>query len=201
MANKPDLILASKSPYRAQILSSAGVEFKVRPALIDERAVEAPLIESNQDPTDISLVLAQAKAMTVSEKIEDAVVIGSDQTLTFENQLLHKPQNMDQARRRLLLLSGKTHTLNSAVALAKNGEILWYHTDTATIAFRDLDPVFIGRHLAKVGDKALTSVGAYQIEGEGVQLFDSIKGDFFAIMGLPLIPLLKILRELEIIDG
>jgi septum formation protein len=201
MAKKPDLILASKSPYRAQILSSAGVDFKIHPASIDERAVEAPLIESNQDPTDIPLILAQAKAMTVSEKFVDAIVIGSDQTLTFENQLLHKPENMEQARRRLLLLSGKTHTLDSAVTLARNGEILWYHTDAATIWFRKLDPGFIGRHLAKVGEKALTSVGAYQIEGEGVQLFENIKGDFFSIMGLPIIPLLKILREMDIIDG
>jgi septum formation protein len=183
------------------MLSSAGVSFVVHPAPIDERAVEAPLLQDDCDPADISLVLAQAKALIVSEQFDNAVVIGSDQTLTFENQLLHKPENMEEARRRLLLLSGKSHHLTSAVALAKDGEILWHYTDTATITFRDLEPEFIGRHLAKVGEAALTSVGAYQIEGEGVQLFERIDGDFFSIMGLPLIPLLAKLREMGVIDG
>ena len=201
MSTKHKLILASQSPYRAQILRQAGVEFEVKPANIDERAVEEPLLVADCDVTDIPLILAQAKAMDVSEGISEAIVIGSDQTLTFDNQLLHKPENMEQARRRLLALSGKSHQLTSAVVLAKDGEILWHYTDTAIITFRKLDPVFVGQHLARVGEAALTSVGAYQIEGEGVQLFDKINGDFFSILGLPLIPLLKKLRELEIIDG
>ena len=201
MSNQPPLILASKSPYRARILSQAGIDFKTRPASIDERAVEAPLLKSDCDPSDISLVLAQAKAINISEEFKNAIVIGSDQILSFENNILHKPANMEEARRRLLQLSGKTHHLNNGLALAKNGEIIWYYTNTATIKFRHLDPAFIGRHLAKAGNNALTSVGAYQIEGEGIQLFEAIEGDFFSIMGLPLLPLLKTLREMEIIDG
>ncbi len=201
MRKKTNLILASKSPYRAQILSAAGIQFDVHPSVVDERAIEAPLLRSQMDVNDIPLILAQTKAMSVSEKIRDAVVIGSDQTLTFENRLLHKPENMEEARRRLLILSGKTHDLNSAVALAKDGEILWQYIDTATIKFRELKPEFVGRHLARVGKAALTSVGAYQIEGEGVQLMEKIDGNFFSIMGLPIIPLLKILRELELVDG
>jgi len=201
MSQKPNLILASKSTYRAQLLSAAGVRFTVQPAAIDERAVEAPLLAADMNNEDIALVLAQAKAMAVSEKIGDAIVIGADQTLTFRDRLLHKPQNMEQARRRLLLLSGKTHHLNSAVSLAKNGKIIWHFCDKSEIKFRKLQPEFIGRHLAEVGDKALDSVGAYQIEGQGVQLFEEIIGDFFSIMGLPLLPLLKKLRDLELMDG
>ncbi|MCF6321096.1 MAG: Maf-like protein [Rhizobiaceae bacterium] len=201
MKKNTDIILASKSPYRAQLLAAAGVQFRVQPASIDERAVEAPLLAADMDEGDIALVLAQTKALSLSEKNVEAVVIGADQTLTFEGKLLHKPEDMEAARRRLLLLSGKSHILNSAVALAKNGKILWHHGDKATITFRKLKPEFIGRHLANVGQKALTSVGAYQIEGEGVQLFEAIEGDFFSIMGLPLLPLLKQLRQMELIDG
>ena len=195
------LILASKSTYRAQLLQSAGVEFHIDPANIDERAVEEPLLNSGMDGADIPMILAQAKAMDVSKKNPSTVIIGSDQTLSFRGELLHKPKNMDEARRRLLLLSGKAHELNSAVVLVKNGELLWQYSDVSTIKFRHLDPAFIGRHLAKVGKQALTSVGAYQIEGMGVNLIEEIKGDFFSIMGLPLISLLEQLRQLELIDG
>ncbi len=201
MMTKETIILASKSPYRAQLLQSAGIKFKVLPAQLDERSIEAPLLKGDHDASDIALILAQAKAMNVSESNNQAFVIGSDQTLTFENQLLHKPENMEEARRRLLMLSGKSHQLISAVAIARAGEIVWYHTQTATIRFRELSPQYIGRHLAEVGEVALTSVGAYQIEGLGINLFDAIEGDFFAITGLPLLPLLKQLRNLDIIDG
>jgi septum formation protein len=130
-----------------------------------------------------------------------ALVIGSDQTLSLEGDIFHKPANMDEARRRLLRLSGKTHELNSAIVLAKDGETLWRHMSIARMTMRDLDPGFVGRHLATVGDRALSSVGAYQFEGEGIQLFERIEGDYFAIIGLPLLPLLAKLRELEAIDG
>lgn len=201
MSPENKLILASKSSYRAQLLNSAGVDFVVHGAKIDERAIEEPLLKANMNEADIAMILAQTKAVSVSEEFDDAIVIGSDQTLGFENSLLHKPEDMEAARRRLLLLSGKTHQLNSAVAMAKNGEIIWHHSETALIKFRTLDPAFVGRHLARVGDKALTSVGAYQIEGEGIQLFEKINGDFFSIMGLPLLPLLNELRQLGLIDG
>jgi len=108
---------------------------------------------------------------------------------------------MEEARRRLLALSGKTHQLNSAIVLVRDGEVLWRHVGIARLTMRQLDPGFIGRHLSRVGDKALSSVGAYQIEGEGIQLFESIKGDHFTIVGLPLLPLLDQLRHLGAIDG
>lgn len=201
MRQDQKIILASKSPYRAQILLDAGIEFEIQPASIDERTVEASLLGSDLDADDIATILAQTKAVDVSEKHSQAWVIGSDQTLTLDGQLLHKPKDMEEARRRLLLLSGKSHQLNSAIALVKDGKTIWHHTEKSTIKFRDISPEFVGRHLASVGEVALTSVGAYQIEGEGIQLFDKIEGDFFSIMGMPIIPLLNQLRKLEIIDG
>jgi septum formation protein len=195
------IILASKSPYRAQILSAAGIEFEIHPASLDERFIEESMLGSDFDVDDVADVLAQTKAMSVSEEFTQAWVIGSDQTLTLEGQLFHKPKNMEEARRRLLLLSGKTHQLNSAIALAKDGKILWHYSDKATIKFRELSPEFIGRHLSRVGEVALTSIGAYQIEAEGIQLFENIEGEYFSIMGMPIIPLLNQLRQLEIIDG
>jgi septum formation protein len=195
------LILASASPYRAAMLANAGVQVEKIPAAIDERAVEETLEKSVLSPADIAQVLAQAKAEEVSSRCPDACVIGSDQTLSLEGVILHKPASMDAAIDRLMALSGKTHSLNSAVCLVRNGEVLWTHVETTHITFRKLDPAFIGRHLGRVGKKALTSVGAYQIEGEGAQLIEHIDGDFFSIIGLPLLPLLEQLRKQGIIDG
>ena len=128
-------------------------------------------------------------------------MLGCDQTLSLGDEMFHKPADMEGARRHLLALSGKTHQLNSAVVLVRNGETLWRHVGIARLTMRKLEPAFIGRHLARVGDKALSSVGAYQIEGEGIQLFEKIEGDYFTIVGLPLLPLLAALRELGAIDG
>lgn len=194
------IILASKSQYRAELLTNAGVAFSAESANIDEREVEAPLIEAEMGGADVAEVLAIAKAMNVSGRNPDAYVIGSDQTLSFEGELLHKPKDMAEARQRLLDLSGKSHELNSSVAIIRNGENIWTYTETSIITFRQLDPGFVGRHVAEVGDKILSSVGAYQIEGKGVQLFEKIQGDFFSIMGLPLLPLLAELRRLELLD-
>ena len=194
------IILASKSQYRAELLTNAGVAFSADSAYIDEREVEAPLIEAEMGGADVAEVLAIAKAMDVSGRNPDAYVIGSDQTLSFEGELLHKPKDMAEARQRLLDLSGKSHELNSSVAIIRNGENIWTYTETSIITFRQLDPGFVGRHVAEVGDKILSSVGAYQIEGKGVQLFEKIQGDFFSIMGLPLLPLLAELRRLELLD-
>ena len=195
------LILASKSPFRAALLKNAGIEFTSQSADIDERAAETPLYETGATPDDVALVLAEAKALNVSEAHPDAVVIGCDQTLSLGDQVFHKPENMEQARRQLLQFSGKTHQLNSAVVLAKNGQTLWRHVSVARMTMRDLDPGFIGRYLGRVGDIALSSVGAYQIEGSGIQLFDKIDGDYFTIVGLPLLPLLAQLRKENLIDG
>ena len=195
----PRLVLASASPFRKALLSNAGLSFDVEPAQIDERAVEQTL--EGMDAEDIALILAEAKAQDVSGRTPGALVIGSDQTLSLDGEVLHKPADMEEARRRLLALSGRTHALNSAVVLARDGETLWRHVSIARLTMRNLDPGFIGRHLSNVGDMALSSVGAYQLEGEGIQLFDRVEGDYFTIIGLPLLPLLAELRELGAIDG
>lgn len=195
------LILASKSPFRATMLKNAGIRFSAASARIDERAVEAPLLEADLPPADISEVLAIAKAEEVSLRNPGAHVIGCDQLLSLDGNLLHKVTDMEGARRRLLQLSGKTHYLHSAVALVLNGEVLWSHVEQAAITFRNLSPAFVGRHLADVGDVILSSVGAYQVEGAGVQLFERIEGDFFSIIGLPLLPLLAELRRQGIVEA
>lgn len=196
-----NIILASKSPFRATLLKNAGIGFTAKSADIDERAVETPLYNSGATPEDVALVLAEAKAIEVSERNPSALVIGSDQTLSLGDEILHKPDSMEAARRQLLKLSGRTHHLNSAVALARDGQTLWRHVSVARMTLRDLDPGFIGRHLSRVGTVALQSVGAYQYEGEGVQLFEKVDGDYFTIVGLPLLPLLAELRREGAIDG
>ena len=191
----PSLVLASQSRTRIELLLNAGVTFEAHAADIDERAVAAPLLDAGAPPDDIAAVLAEAKAQTVSETNSDALVIGADQTLAFKDQCLSKPETMEAARRQLLDMRGETHSLHAAIACVRGGETLWRHLSTAHLTMRDYSPEFVGRYLADVGELALTSVGAYQLEGRGVQLFDKIDGDFFTILGLPMLPLLEFLRD------
>jgi septum formation protein len=195
------LILASGSPFRRAMLENAGVAVEIMRPAVDERAVEAPLANSGASAEDVAQVLAEAKALDVSERHPDAIVIGADQTLSLGDRIFHKPENMEGARRHLLAMSGKTHHLNSAVVIAQRGETVWRHVSVASLTMRELSPAFIGRYLAAIGNKALQSVGAYQIEGEGIQLFDRIEGDHFTIVGLPLLPLLGQLRQMGALDG
>lgn len=195
------IVLASGSRFRKAMLEAAGVDIDVMPAEIDERTVETTLDGTGASPEDVAQVLAEAKALDVSERQPGRLVLGCDQTLSLGEELFHKPADMEAARRHLLKLSGKTHQLNSAAVLARNGETIWRHVGVARLTMRHLEPAFIGRHLAKVGPVVLNSVGAYQVEGEGIQLFEKIEGDHFTIVGLPLMPLLKELRELGAIDG
>jgi len=201
MTRQTRLILASGSPHRLALLEAAGLALDVVRPDIDERAIDATLDDTGLTPAEIATILAEAKAGSVSERETDALVIGCDQTLSLEEELLHKPADMEEARRRLLNLSGKTHQLDSAVVLAKNGQTIWRHVSTARLTMRRLSPEFIGRHLSAAGPGVLSSVGAYQIEGLGIQLFDRIEGDHFTIIGLPLLPLLAELRRLGAIDG
>ncbi|MEP2978515.1 MAG: Maf-like protein [Lentilitoribacter sp.] len=199
MNNK--IVLASQSIHRKTLMENAGLNFTCQPADIDERAVELAIEGTGATPKELALILASAKALDVSQKIPDAYVIGSDQTLSLNDELFHKPENMEAARRTLLKLSGQTHTLNSGVSIAQNGETIWQHVSIAELTMRDLSPEFIGRHLSEAGESVLTSVGAYQLEKQGVQLFDKIEGDFFTIVGLPMLPLLAQLRVLNVIEG
>lgn len=195
------IILASQSIHRRQLMDNAGLVFTCQPAEIDERAIELALEGTGATPKELALILASAKALDVSQKNPEAYVIGSDQTLSLGDELFHKPADMEAARRTLLKLSGQTHTLNSAISITKNGETIWQHVSVADLTMRDLTPQYIGRHLAQAGDDVLSSVGAYQLEKIGVRLFEKIEGDFFTIVGLPMLPLLQRLRELEIIEG
>lgn len=195
------LILASSSPFRADILRNAGIAFAVEAAKIDERSVEVPLLGSGASPENVAEILAEAKALEVSGRFPNSLVLGCDQTLSLGDELFHKPADMEGARRHLLKLSGQTHELNSALVLARSGKAIWRHVSIARLTMRRLSPQFIGKHLARVGDKVLKSVGAYQYEGEGIQLFDKIEGDYFTIIGLPLLPLLGALRADGELDG
>ncbi len=195
------IVLASGSVHRRELLKNAGIDFTVEACDLDERSIEAPLLESGVGPDDVAAVLAEAKAIDVSERHPGEIVIGADQTLSLGDEVFHKPANMEEARRSLLKLSGRTHRLNSAVVLVENGVVTWRHVATADITLRPLDPGFIGRYLAGTGQKALTSVGGYQIEKEGIQLIEKIEGDYFTIIGLPLLPLLSELRKRGEIDG
>lgn len=195
------LILASSSPFRRMLMENAGLQFEAVAAAIDERAIEAPLEQEGVKPDIVALVLAKAKAREVSARFPDALVIGSDQTMSLGNQVFHKPRTMSDAENHLRVLSGKTHRLNSAIALARSGDVIWEHMSHADLTMRQLSPEFIRRHLDRVGDKALSSVGAYQLEAEGLQLFEDIDGDYFTILGLPMLPLLQQLRVLGTIDG
>jgi septum formation protein len=183
------------------LLRNAGLEFSAQKPDIDERAVEAALAGSGATPEDVAAVLAEAKAIAVSERHPAALVIGSDQTLSLGDELFHKPADMEAARRQLLRLSGRTHQLSSAVVLAGEGKAVWRHTSVAHMTMRKLDPAAIGRYLSDVGEAALGSVGCYQIEGRGIRLFEKIEGDFFTIVGLPLLPLFAALRDRGAIDG
>jgi septum formation protein len=187
------IVLASTSRTRIELLSNAGVAFVAKAAPVDERAVERPLIAAGNSAGAIAEALAEAKALALAGE-GDALVLGADQTLDFGARRWSKPRSIAAAREQLLALSGHTHLLHSAVAAARNGKIVWSHCDTARMTMRTFQGSFVDNYLAKVGDAALTSVGAYQIEGPGLQLFERIEGDFFTILGLPLLPLLAFLR-------
>lgn len=195
------IILASASTHRGKILQNAGLEFEQVASTLDERALEAPLEQAGTLPEDRAEILAEAKAVDVSKKFLSAWTIGCDQILSFNGEVLHKCNSMEEARRRLISLSGKTHMLHSAIVLAKNGETIWRHVSPCQMTMRLFDPGYVGRHLAQAGEGILSSVGAYQIEGQGANLFEKIEGDLFSIIGLPLFPLLGALREKNVIDG
>ncbi|MGJ7042556.1 septum formation protein [Shinella sp. BE166] len=195
------LILASQSPFRRMLMENAGLAFETRAAEIDERAVEAALAVRNPTPPQVAEALAIEKAQDVARRCPGSLVIGSDQTLSLDGRVFHKPADMAEAKSHLTAMSRRTHALNCGIALVRNGQTLWSHVSIAHLTMRPLSASFIDRHLARVGERVLASVGAYQLEGEGVQLFERIDGDYFTILGLPLLPLLAKLRELGAIDA
>lgn len=193
------LVLASSSPFRRMLMENAGLTFESRAAEIDERKIEAGL--EGASPDQVALTLAKAKAVDVTRHFPGALVIGSDQTMSLGSRVYHKPKTLAEAKENLLSLSDKTHRLNSAIAFARDNEIVWEHVAHADLTVRALNETFVDRYLSRVGEKVYGSVGAYQLEGEGIQLFSRIEGDYFTILGLPMLPLLEKLRELGAIDG
>ena len=187
------VILASTSSSRRALLQGAGVEFTARSPGVDEHAVKAGLLGEGHGPKKVAEVLAGLKAMAVSER-EPGLVIGADQTLELEGQLVDKAVDLEEARGRLKAMRGQKHHLHSAVVVASGGKPVWETVETATLHVRDFSDEFLEAYLAGVGEQVLFSVGCYQLEGLGVQLFDRIDGDYFTILGLPMLGLLDFLR-------
>jgi septum formation protein len=195
-SNLSQIILASTSRARREMLAAAGIAFTVEAADVDEPAIRESLLAAKSAPTppQIADALARVKAEDVSQRRKGSLVIGGDQVLALGTELLTKAKDEAAARATLKKLRGKTHELHSAVALAVDGRVLWTHAGTARLKMRDFSDAFLDEYLTRAGDRIGQSVGAYELEGLGVQLFDMIEGDYFTILGLPLLPLLAELR-------
>lgn len=188
------VILASKSAARRAVLDGAGVTYEATVAGVDEEAVKDSLLAEGHGPRDIADALAELKAIRVS-RARGGFVIGADQTLDLDGKLYDKAESVEAARERLRLLRGRTHKLHSAVVVAKDGGPIWRELVTCTLTMREFSDDFLEAYLEREGPAALGSVGCYRLEGPGAQLFSKIEGDYFAILGLPLMGLLDLLRQ------
>ena len=198
-AARTPLILASGSAIRATVLRNAGLTFEALPPGVDEDEVKRALQAERASAEACATALAELKAQRVSAKRPDALVIGADQMLECDGAWFDKPADRAGAAAHLRALRGKTHALVGAVVLAQGGRILWRHVERARLTMRSFDDAFIDRYLDAVGDPVLQSVGAYQLEALGVHLFSHIDGDHYMILGLPLLPLLDILRQHKVV--
>lgn len=189
------IVLASESPTRRALLANAGIAFEAISPGVDERAVEAPMIATGARPEAIAVELAEAKALAVGRLAPGALVVGADQVLDLDGERFVKPGTMAEARAQLMRLAGRSHRLHTAVAGVKGGTVRWRHTETAALTMRPLAKHEAEAYLLEVGEAALGSVGAYQIEGPGIRLFERIEGDYFGILGLPLLAVIGWLRE------
>lgn len=186
------LILASASPSRRQMLTNAGLAFDIEPAGVDEEEITRSL-GSRAAPQELASTLAEMKAVKVSSRHPEAIVIGADSTLACNGRLFDKPPTMEAARKQLMALRGQTHELFSSVVVARGGQRLWHWSERARLTMRPFNDSFVDAYLARTGEDVLTSVGAYQLEGLGAHLFTRVDGDYFTILGLPLLPLLSFL--------
>ena len=192
----PMLILASASATRKALLDKAGLRFAAMPAELDERHVESEALRGGGDARDVALLLARHKAEAVSRERPGDWVIGADQTLALGLELLHKPVSRTDAIAQLERLRGKTHRLHAAVTLVKDGVLLWSDLQTAELTMRDFSAAERDHVLDLEGEASLASVGSYRLEGPSIRLFETVAGDYFTILGLPLLPLLAALRDI-----
>jgi septum formation protein len=190
------LILASRSQARFTLMSNAGLIVTAVPPEVSETALKAVRLAENASPAAIAADLAVAKATEVSARYPKALVIGADQTLELDGRLFDKPADLAEARAQLLALRGRSHKLHAAVALVRGGGILWRTLETATLQMRQFSEAFLAQYLVAEAGEILQCVGAYRLEGLGAQLFEAIDGDYFTILGLPLVGVLQALRSI-----
>ncbi|WP_374763132.1 Maf family protein [Yunchengibacter salinarum] len=193
------LVLASGSATRADMLRRAGLTFDQQPARVDEDMIKDAMLAEQAPPRDVADALADVKARSVACQRPDALTIGADQVLVKDGRLFSRPETRDQAADTLHALSGGPHDLISAVVVADGDRVLWRFVDQARLTVRPLSDAFIQHYLDAAGDSVFASVGAYQLEGLGAQLFTGVRGDFFTILGLPLLPLLDFLRRHDMV--
>lgn len=193
------LILASSSYTRQHLLAQAGIAFEAITPPIDEAKLQAQLKDHNA--TSMAQHLADAKAISISQLHPNSFVIGADQTLVCNSIIYHKPTSQKEAKQQLLELKGKNHQLNSALSCATGGNIIWRFQDQAELSMRSFTDEFLETYLAQARDDILSSVGAYKLEGLGIQLFDDIRGDYFTILGFPLPALMKFLRTRDLLSS
>jgi septum formation protein len=189
------VILASASRARAAMLQAAGVTIEVVPARVDESELKIALRAQGADPRDVAIALAELKALQVSRSRPGRVVLGADQMLDCQGVWFDKPETPEGARDQLRALRGRKHRLTSAAVLARDGARIWHHAAIAELTMRGFTDAFLDGYLAESGAAVLSAVGAYQLEGLGAQMFERIEGDYFVILGMPLLPVLDILRE------
>ncbi len=193
------VVLASASVSRQAMLTNVGLVFTAHPARVDESSVKESLRAEGASAADVAEILAELKAMQVSRHFPGALVIGADQMLDCEGRWFDKAKTPVEAAEVLTALRGKTHTLTSCAVVVRDGQRLWHHSDSARLAMRPFSDVFLTQYLNSLGERACETVGAYHLEGLGAQLFSRVSGDFFTILGLPLIPLMGFLRAHEIL--
>ena len=193
------LLLASKSAARIQMLRQTGVDFELAPASLDEDALKASLKQQGCDACALASGLAIAKARSVVCD-PDRLILGADQTLELEGGTLDKPLDMQDLRRQLLALRGRSHQLHAAAALVHDGRVVWSGIASARLAMRNFSDAFLETYLAQEGAEGLRCVGGYRIEAMGAQLFEALDGDYFTVLGLPLLPLLSALRDLGVMQ-